>query len=117
MNLAERDGALTRIRNQIAAKRQFLLDKQKELKKESQYNEFLKTIYSDYKTYHEYIIREKEEQIAAMESLKDYIKDIIKTNKLTEEQIANAKREQEYILKEMDNIRGDLEIIVKETRS
>jgi hypothetical protein len=35
----------------------------------------LKTIYSDYKTYHEYIIREKEEQIAAMASLKDYIKE------------------------------------------
>lgn len=117
MNLAQRDGALMRIRNQISAKRQFLLDKQRELKKESQYNQFLKTIYSDYKRYHEYIIREKEEQIAAMESLKDYIKDIIKTNQLTEEQIANAKKEQDYILKEMDNIRGDLEIIVKETRS
>jgi SMC interacting uncharacterized protein involved in chromosome segregation len=117
MNLAERDGALMRIHNQISAKRKFLLDKQKELEKESNYNQFLKTIYNDYKRYHEYIIKEKEEQIAAMESLKDYIKDIIKTNRLTEEQIANAKREQEYILKEMDNIRGDLEIIVKETQS
>lgn len=111
--LADRDNYLTQIENQIQAKRNLLLEKRKTLEGSIGQNRFLEGVKNDYQRYHNYIIKQNEDQMRAMNILNQYLGDIVVSGKLTEKDIHNTRREQRGILREMDNIKNSLDEIIK----
>ena len=112
ISLGERDNYLNQIEQQIQAKRELLLEKQKSLKRKMNENQFLEGVYKDYNKYYSYIKKQKEDQITQMEMLNQYLNDIILNGKLTDEDISQSKKEQEEILNTISNIKGELEKII-----
>jgi len=110
--LADRDNYLTQIENQIQSKRNLLLEKRKTLESTVGQNQFLEGVKNDYQRYHNYIIKQNQDQMRAMNILNQYLGDIMVSGKLTEKDINNTRHEQNNILKEMDKIKGDLDNII-----
>jgi uncharacterized membrane-anchored protein YhcB (DUF1043 family) len=94
-------------------KRRMLLEKQRTLKQIARENEYLEMVRNDYKKYYEHIVKQKEDQIRAMNYLNQYIDEIIVNGKLTDIDLENAKLEQDELIQEMDNIKGKLDEIIE----
>ena len=112
LSLGERDNYSSQIEQQIQAKREMLLDKQKTLKRRIQENQYLEGVYNDYDKYYNYIRKQKEGQIKQMELLNQYLDDIIVNGKLTDEDIAQNKKEQDEILNSIAGIKTELDKII-----
>jgi len=112
-DLGQRDNYLSQIEQQIKNKRTFLLNKRDKLKHLSKENEFLVNVRNDYQNYHDIILKQKQDQVASMELLNQYISDIMVSGKLTEQDIKNQKQERNMILREMDKIKKDLDGLIK----
>ena len=115
MPLAKHDEYFLHIEELIEAKRRMLLEKQKKLKFISKQNHFLDVIKDDYTKYYNYISKQKEDQIKALELLNSYIKDLSTSGKLTKHNIDDANFEQNKILREIKSIRKGLDNIIKNT--
>ena len=94
-------------------KRKLLLQKRKYLEENAKENIFLKNVRDDYQKYHNYILKQKQDQIRSMEVLNMYINDLMVSGKMTEQDIINSKHEQSKILNEMNKIKKDLDEIIK----
>jgi hypothetical protein len=112
INLADRDNYLTQIENQIQSKRNLLLEKRKTLESVVGENRFLEGVKNDYQKYHNYIIKQNQDQMRAMNILNQYLGDIMVSGKLTEKDINNTRQEQNDIIKEMDKIKSSLDEII-----
>lgn len=112
IDLAKRDQYLLKIEDEIELRRKFLLEKQKKLEKLSRQNHFLETIKDDYENYHNYIVEQKEGQIRAMNSIKQYVEDLIVSGKLTDQDIKQAKDDQREITNEVKKIREKINEII-----
>ena len=112
-DLGQRDNYLSQIEQQIKNKRNFLLNKRDKLKHLSKENEFLVNVRNDYQNYHNIILKQKQDQLASMDLLNQYINDIIVSGKLTEQDIKNQKQERNSILREMDKIKKDLDGLIQ----
>ena len=111
-SLSERDQCLMKIENEIKYKRELLLNKRKHLKKIMNQNEFLKEVMTDYTKYYDYIIEQKKEQLIALDMLNKYIESLIQTEKLTSENIEDAKKEQQKIAHEVKKIKKNLDSLL-----
>jgi len=116
MSLAERDKYLQQIEQQIAAKRKLLIDKRNYLEKTLKENAFLEGVKKDYQKYRDYVVKEKEDQLRAMNVLKQYTEDLVTSTKLTEANIKETKRDQKDILREMEKIKMELHEIMGPTQ-
>ena len=112
LSLAERDKYLQQIEQQIAAKRKMLIDKRNYLEKTLKENEFLEGVKKDYQKYRDYVVKEKQDQLRAMNVLRQYTEDLGVSTKLTEANIKETKRDQKDILREMEKIKMELEEIM-----
>ena len=115
MPLVKRDEQLLQIEELIEAKRRMLLDKQKKIRFISKQNKFLDAVKHDYAKYYGYIIKQKREQIEALDLLNNYIHDLTVSGKLSRHNIEDAKHEQYKILNELKNIQKGLDSIIKDT--
>ena len=113
LTLAERDLYLVHIDTLMDEKRKMLLEKQKTLQQTAKENEYLEMVRNDYRKYYNHIVKQKEDQISAMNYLKQYIDEIIVDGKLTDVDLENAKMEQDELIQEMDNIKGKLDEIIE----
>ena len=113
LTLAERDLYLVHIETQMEDKRRMLLEKQKTLKQIARENEYLEMVRNDYKKYYNHIVKQKEDQIRAMNYLNQYIDEIIVNGKLTDIDLENAKLEQDELIQEMAQIKGGLDEIIQ----
>jgi hypothetical protein len=68
---------------------------------------------NDYRKYYNHIVKQKEDQINAMNYLKQYIDEIMVDGKLTDVDLENAKMEQDELIQEMDNIKSKLDEIIE----
>ena len=116
MSLAKRDEQLLHIEALIESKRGMLLDKQKKLRFITRQNRFLDAVKNDYVTYYNYISQQKQEQIAALELLNNYIHDLSSSGKLSKSNIEDAKFEQNKILHEVKSIKKGLDNIINNTK-
>lgn len=115
MTLAQRDLYLIQIQEAIKSKRNAILEKNKELEKKQQINEFLNLVKQDYQQYYNHIIAEKQKQYEAMSLLNDYLSDLVTTNKVVTTELTKAKQDQKQVLQEMDFIRRDIDQLSKYT--
>jgi hypothetical protein len=114
-NLVENDKKILQIEDLIDAKRQLLLDKQKKIKFISKQNEFLDVVKNDYVKYYTYISQQKQDQMKALELLKNYIHDLTVSGQLSKNNIEDAKVEQNKILHEIKSIKKGLDSIMTNT--
>lgn len=112
IHLENRDNQLLQIENLIDAKRKMLLDKQKKFKNITKQNEFLSEVKQDYSKYYGYIVKQKEDQMSALNLLNNYIKDLTDSGKLSKNNIDDAKNEQEKILTEINSIKKGIDDII-----
>lgn len=112
LSLAVRDKYLQQIEQQIAAKRKMLIDKRNYLERTLKENAFLEGVKKDYQKYRDYVVKEKQDQLRAMNVLKQYTEDLVTSTNLTEANIKETKRDQKDILREMEKIKMELEEIM-----
>lgn len=112
MDVTQRDLILLNIKKQIDTKQQLLLKRHYELETEKRNNEFLEQILYDYQKYQSHMIYQKKDQIKLMVYLKKYLQDLILSGKLTDEDIKKARREQNDILFEIEQINKGIEEII-----
>ncbi len=112
IHLENRDNQLLQIENLIDAKRKMLLDKQKKFKNITKQNEFLSEVKQDYSKYYGYIVKQKQDQMSALNLLNNYIKDLTDSGKLSKNNIDDAKNEQEKILTEINSIKKGIDEII-----
>lgn len=113
MTLAQRDLYLIRIDQEINKKKQILLEKYNYLGQVEEDNQYLKVVRNDYNHYYNYIQKEKQDQVDAMNLIRDYIDELIIDGKMTDEDLESAQNDQEKILREIDNIKSDLDEITE----
>ena len=110
--LGDRDKAILKIEQQIEEKKNMLYNRQYILHNTVKDNDYLEGIKKDYAKYNTYIVKQKNEQIKAMELLRQYIEDIKLSGNLTEEAIVETKREQQGIVNEIDKIKRSMDKII-----
>ena len=113
LTLVERDLYLVHIDTLMDEKRKMLLEKQKTLQQTAKENEYLEMVRNDYRKYYNHIVKQKEDQINAMNYLNQYIDEIIVDGKLTDVDLENAKMEQDELIQEMGNIKSKLDEIIE----
>jgi|LauGreDrversion4_2_1035121.scaffolds.fasta_scaffold405112_2 hypothetical protein len=106
------DEKLLKIDELIEAKRQMLQDKQKTIGKIYKQNKFLEDVKNDYENYNSIIMKQKQDQIQALELIHKYINDLKSTEKISTQNIEEAKNDQYKIMNEIKTIRQNLEGIV-----
>ena len=111
--LAERDLHLLQIEAEIKNKKNLLVKKKKELDKKFKVNHYLTGVKKDYSKYYDYILNEKQQQFNALNLLKEYMNDLIKTENLVDEQLRTAKHDQKDIIGEIDRVKAELDELVE----
>ncbi|NCA21781.1 MAG: hypothetical protein EBS86_11680, partial [Crocinitomicaceae bacterium] len=90
-----------------------LLEKNKHLQKVAKENQYLDMIRGDYEKYYGYIMKQKQDQINAMNYLKEYVDMLIVEGKLTDQDLEDARRERENLLIETGKIKQSLDELIE----
>jgi hypothetical protein len=117
LTLPEQDVYLVEIEKQIAKKRNFLLQRRQQLEVSAKENIFLNKVKEDYQKYHQFILKQKQDQIQAMQLLDQYLNDLMVSGKMTQHDILQSKKDQQDVLSEIDKIKKDLDGIISSTKS
>ena len=88
------------------------MEKQKKMNVLAKQNVFLRGVRDDYNRYYQHIVKQKKEQLHAMDALHKYLAYLANSTDMTVNNIKDAAMEQEKVLKEMRKIKGDLDEIV-----
>lgn len=112
--VAERDGQIDDLQTRIHAKRFMLLQRRKALEVAGKQNRFLAEVKKDYDRYYNALVKQKNDQVVAIEYLTKYIDNIIEEQGLSTEKISEAKREHKEMLSEIRSVKDSLEEIVGE---
>ena len=115
--LAKKDDEFMQIQQLIDAKQNFLIEKQKNLKSITKQNRFLDEVKNDYNKYYQFISKQKDDQIKALNLINDYIKNLTITGELSKQNMNDAKREQRKILNEIKSIKNSIDIAISDTDS
>ena len=111
------DDKLLKIDELIEAKRQMLRDKEKTIGKIAKQNKFLEDVKNDYSNYNNIIMKQKHEQIQALELIHKYINDLKSTEQISTQNIEDSKNDQLKIMNEIQSIKQNLEGIVNSNNS
>ena len=112
--IAERDAQIEDMRTRIHAKRFMLLQRRKAIEVAGKQNRFLAEVKKDYDRYYNKLVKQKKDQLVAIEYLTKYIDNIIEEEGLSAEKISEAKREHKEMLSAIRSIKDSLEEIVSE---
>jgi hypothetical protein len=113
IDLASKDQQFIQLQQLIELKRKMLLDKQIKYKKIAKRNHFLEEIKNDYSNYSNYIMKQKQQQIQALEILHNYVNDLTISGNLSKQNVKDAKYEQKKIIKELKSIKHNLDGIIQ----
>ena len=110
--VAERDGQIDDLQTRIHAKRFMLLQRRKAIEVAGKQNRFLAEVKKDYDRYYNELVKQKNDQLVAIEYLTKYIDNIIEEEGLSAEKISEAKREHKEMLSEIRSVKESLDEIV-----
>ena len=114
LSLAERDDIFMQIEGEIEKNKQYLMEKNKYLQKVAKENQYLDMINNDYQKYYNYIIKQKRDQINAMNYLKEYLDILMIEGKLTDQDLEDARQQREHLLIETGKIKQTLNELIEE---
>ncbi len=115
IKLADRDLYVMQMDSQIEAKKKMLLEKKKSLDEESKENEYLDVVKKDYQKYYDYIVKQKENELKMMDTLTNHIDEIIKSTKLSKEEIQKRNKDRNEVLDEIKKLKQGLDDLIKKT--
>ena len=113
VQLAERDLQLLQIETEIKNKKRLLIKKKKDLDKKYQVNHYLSDVKQNYSKYYNHIVKEKQQQYNALVLLEEYMDDLMKTEKLVDDQLRVAKHDQKDIIREIDKVKDELDELIE----
>ena len=90
------------------------MEKNKYLQKVAKENRYLEMINNDYQKYYNYIIKQKRDQINAMNYLKEYLDILMIEGKLTDQDLEDARQQREHLLIETGKIKQTLNELIEE---
>jgi hypothetical protein len=114
-NSKEQEDEYLQLQYVIEAKRNMLLKKQRKIQRIAKQNAFLENIKNDYLNYNNYIVKQKQDQIKALQMLNIYLHDLNRSGQLSEHNIQDAKIEQQKIVKELKSIKHGLDKIMSDS--
>ena len=114
-NNNDQEDEYLQLQHVIEAKRNMLLKKQKKIQKIAQQNAFLEHIKNDYLNYNNYIVKQKQDQIKALQLLNNYLHDLNRSGQLSEHNIQDSKIEQQKIVKELKSIKHGLDKLMNDS--
>ena len=103
------DEKFTHLQEQIEKHEHLQLTNSINLNALTKENHFLEHVREDYKKFSDIIVRQKRDQVKALEMLDEYISGI--TKDLSKNNVDDAKYEQKRIMKELREIRENLDTI------
>ena len=113
IHFAERDLQLLQIETEIKNKKRLLIKKKRDLDKKSKVNHYLSDVKKNYSKYYNHIVKEKKHQYNALLLLQEYMNDLIKTEKLVDDQLRVAKHDQKDIIREIDKVKDELDELIE----
>ena len=114
--LKDREDEFNHLQKVIKEKREFLRHKQQSIRNISKTNHFLEKVNDDYTKYHDYIVKQENEKMGALTTLRDYVKDLTTSGTLTEQNLSDAKMEQKKIINEMKIVKQNIDDIVDKNK-
>jgi macrodomain Ter protein organizer (MatP/YcbG family) len=90
-----------------------LCTKRKQLVNSERENVFLKGVADDYDIYNKHIISQKEQQLAFLNTLNQYIDNVTNDLHLTDTKLKESRQEQREITKEMTYLKNELDDLVE----
>jgi hypothetical protein len=114
-DLVGKDNELLHIEKVIEMKRQMLLDKCGQLQTVQKENKFLGVIKNEYNDYLNYILKQKQDQIQALNRLNEYINELHSSNELSKYNMDDSKQEQQKIINEINSIKDKLNELISKT--
>ena len=112
MELSTRDKMIMQLQDAIKENQDGVLSKISELNIIEKDNRFLRSVYTDYKKYHDYIIQEKKREQQQMKMLAQYLEKILLEANLTDSMAQRAILEQNRILGQLNEIKSELDKLV-----
>lgn len=109
----EKDIKIEHLTQQIDARRNMLLSKQTALKMASQQNQFLNMVRDDYAKYYDIIAQQKNDQLQALKTIDKYVTDLKYSDEISDRQIDEITKDQMRIIKEMREIRGNINTLTR----
>ena len=113
MDIFSRDKILKQIQCEIKKNRNNMVSELYNLEKIKDDNVYLREVYSDYKSYHDYIVNMKKDQEIQILSLLHYLEKSMLEANLTERMVLEAKNEEKILLNKLAEIRGELKEITE----
>ena len=109
----KKDVRIYRMKDILSKKRKQMFDKEVEIKDIGKQNSFLKTVLDDYENYNNIILEEKVKQKKALKILSDHIREISRNIKNDDFKLNRVKTDQTLLLEEIQNIRDEIEYVLK----
>lgn len=111
LRIMNSDEKFMHLQEQIDNHEQLQLTNSMNLNALTKENNFLEHVREDYKKFSDIIVQQKRDQVKALEMLDEYISGITKDGSLSKNNVDDAKYEQKRILKELREIRKNLDTI------
>jgi hypothetical protein len=111
LRIMNSDEKFMHLQEQIENHEQLQLTNSMNLNALTKENNFLEHVREDYKKFSDIIVKQKRDQVKALEMLDEYISGITKDGSLSKNNVDDAKYEQKRILKELREIRKNLDTI------
>lgn len=113
MDIFSKDKILKQIQCEIKKNRNNMVSELYNLEKIKDDNIYLRDVYSDYKSYYDYIVNMKKDQEIQILSLLHYLEKSMLEADLTDRLIRQAKHEQKVLLGKLSEVRNELSEITQ----
>ena len=117
MEIAKNDQRFTRLQNELEVKRADLRNRLRELQSIQHENKYLSGVIADYNKYYNVIKHQKQEELAALQMISQYIDSVAASTTLTEDAIQQSKRQQHELLDKADKIKKELDEVLEMTEN
>jgi predicted transcriptional regulator len=111
MDLARRDQTIARMESEKEEREEMLLDKLCKLRQVQEDNDMLKDVVQEYQKYFVELRNKKIGQKAALQTISEYIDELVEEGDTTKEVIRDGKYHQKAVLKEMRKLNQEIEKI------
>lgn len=109
-NILNEERKFIQLQKRIEENKEYL--EKKQIEEEEDKITFLNDVKDDYEKYYNYIKNQKEQQVQALNFLENYFSALITRGKLSNENILEAKKEQDKIIKTINSIKNNLEELI-----
>ena len=115
MSLVEIAEIKSLLENEVATKKETLIESLGALEEEEEETAFLSQIAADYKKYTIFLVEQKQKQINELLGILDYLDQLYETQAITKYTLEHSKNEQKRVVKEIQALKEELDTLIAET--